>query len=121
MSFHESFRQSFRILENISFCCEIDKTKVKQIMNRLLCHFCNMNISGYNNTSDYFWCKKMKKNECVLFITISIKSTQFNKSHITITTILGNNQEINVFIKNLQNALNKYKENPFLRDYLSIK
>jgi len=121
MSFQESFRQSFRVLENVSFYYEIDKPNVQLIMNRLLNDFCNMNISGYNNTNDYFWCKKMKNNVCVLFITIYITSPQFNKSHITVTTILGKKQEADVFIKNLKNALNRYKDNPFLRDYLTIK
>jgi len=81
-----------------------------------------MKVSGYNKKEDQFWSKKLNwKCECIVFLIIAVQSLDYHSSQVIVTPVLGKEKEIALFITNFKEALQDYKEIPFVKQLLEIR
>jgi len=115
MSFYKAIKQ-------ISFDCNLEKSKLQSIMNSILTRYCQMKVSGYNKKEDHFWSKKLNtKCECNIFVIIAVQSLDYHSSQVIVTPVLGKENEIDAFVTHFKEALQEYKEIPFVKHLLEVR
>jgi hypothetical protein len=85
--------------------CDIDSSKICDIMNIILVDYCKVNVCGYNKSDDEYWGKKIKKNVCELQFQISVKNLGENISTVVITPIIGAQKNINELCKTVKEII----------------
>ena len=109
----------YKAIKQITFDCNVDKTKLQSIMNSILTRYCQMKVSGYNKKEDHFWSKKLNwKYECNMFVIIAVQSRDYHSSQVIVTPVLGKENEIAAFVTNFKEALQEYKEIPFVKQLM---
>ena len=66
--------------------CDIDSSKICNIMNIIMVKYCKVSVCGYNTTDDVYWGKKCNRNVCELDFQIAVKNLGHNNSNVIITT-----------------------------------
>ena len=69
--------------------CDIDSTKICDIMNIIMVKYCKVNVCGYNTLDDKYWGKKFEKGVCELYFQITVKNLGYNNSNVVITPTFG--------------------------------
>ena len=69
--------------------CDIDSTKIRDIMNIIMVKYCKVNVCGYNTLDDKYWGKKFEKGACELYFQITVKNLGYNNSNVVITPSFG--------------------------------
>lgn len=69
--------------------CDVDATKICDIMNIIMVKHCKVSVCGYNTSDDEYWGKKFNKNVCELEFQIAVKNMGYNNSKVVIKTTIG--------------------------------
>ncbi len=69
--------------------CDINATKICDIMNIIMVKHCKVSVCGYNTSDDEYWGKKYNKNVCELDFQIAVKNLGDNNSNVVIKTSIG--------------------------------
>jgi hypothetical protein len=69
--------------------CDVDSTKICDIMNIIMVKHCKVSVCGYNILDDEYWGKKYNKNVCELDFQIAVKNLGHNNSNVVIKTTVG--------------------------------
>ena len=85
--------------------CDIESSKICDIMNIILVDYCKVNVCGYNKSDDEYWGKKINKNVCELQFQISVKNLGENISTVVITPIIGGQKNINDLCKTVNEVV----------------
>ena len=67
--------------------CDIDSTKICDIMNIIMVKHCNVSVCGYNKLDDVYWGKKCNRGVCELDFQIVVKNLGHNNSNVVILTL----------------------------------
>lgn len=67
--------------------CDIDSSKICNIMNIIMVKYCKVSVCGYNITDDVYWGKKINKGICELHFQIYIKNLGLNNTNVVINTV----------------------------------
>ena len=81
--------------------CDIDSSKICDIMNIIMVKHCKVNVCGYNKLDDVYWGKKYNKNVCELDFQIAVKNMGENNSVVVITTV-GEQKNVKNFCKTVK-------------------
>ena len=116
-------RESFRygIIPNISIYCDIDKSKLLDIIQFTFKQKGDFSVFGYNTNTEEFWAKKFIKNEFLLHFTLIIKSKDYENSNIIIKPIIGSDKEIKNLVSDIKEMINLYKNSDFIKHCVDEK
>lgn len=106
---------TYGIIPNISICCDIDKSKLLNIIQFTFTQKGYFSVFGYNTNNEEFWGKKYIKNEFILHFTLTIKSTDYENSNIIINPIIGSDEEIKKLVFDIKEMINLYKNSNFIK------
>ncbi len=101
---------------NLSYC--VDKFKMNDIIKSILIDFCKVSVIGYDNSKEKYWCKKFTDSTCELHLELEIYGKGFNISEIKIIPLIGNDNNIEKFIKTLNESIKNYQTYPFMKSLL---
>lgn len=96
----------------------LSKSEFDAIIQRILIDFCNMTVFGYDKQADTYWCKKYNNSSCVLHLTIQIHFTSLGHSKISILPIIGNKDDIDMFVYDFNDSVIMYKTSNFIKNLL---
>ena len=105
----------YGIIPNISICCDIDKSKLLDIIQFTFTQKGYLSVFGYNTNTEEFWAKKFIKNEFLLHFTLTIKSNGYENSNIIINPIIGSDKEIKNVVSDIKEMINLYKNSNFIK------
>lgn len=108
----------FRYIQNIYLNCNINKHNLLDIIKFTFLDYCNLTVFGYNNINDEFWAKKICKNNYLLHFTLKIKSLDFEHSLITISPLVGNDEEIKIIYDNIKNMIDLYQSSVIIKQHI---
>ncbi len=74
--------------------CDIDSSKICDIMNIIMVKYCKADVCGYNTLDDKYWGKKFEKGCCELHFQITVKNLGYNNSNVVITPTFGSHKII---------------------------
>lgn len=97
----------YRYIKPIKITCNIKKDMLYELIYDFLKEICEINIFGFNKSTNEYWCKNVKKS-VTLHFTITIIKCDNSSSCITITPILGRDNEIKKILLKIVNLLNLY-------------
>jgi hypothetical protein len=101
--------EKFRFIEHINLICCIEKSKLYEIMIKILSKKCHMSMFGYERFKERFWFKNIKnKKYCNLHIEIEIIKINYCCSKIKITPLVGIDKYIKEFILYIDKCLMLY-------------
>ena len=69
--------------------CDIDSSKICDIMSLIMVMYCKVDVCGYNMSADKYWGKKIDKDVCELYFQITVKNLGYNNSNLIITPTFG--------------------------------
>jgi hypothetical protein len=101
-------------VNEIHLNCRLSKSEFDAIIQRILIDFCNMTVLGYDNREDNYWCKKYENQRCVLYIKMHIKVN----AKISILPIIGNKDDIDMFVYDFNDSVIMYKTSNFIKNLL---
>ena len=79
--------------------CDIDSSKICDIMNIIMVKYCKVSVFGYNMSDDKYWGKKIDKGVCELYFQITVKNLGYNNSNVVITPSVGLQKNIDNLFK----------------------
>ena len=85
--------------------CDIDSTKICDIMNIIMVKYCNVNVCGYNTLDDKYWGKKIDKEVCELYFQITVKNLGYNNSSLIIMPTFGTLKVITELCNTVKNVI----------------
>ena len=109
---------AFRFVNEIILNYSLSKTILDRIIKKILIEFCDTPFIGYDNCQDKFWCKRYSNTICSLHIDISIVFKSSHCSEIKIQPLIGTNQDINIFVYELNDTIKMYKTSNFIKSIL---
>lgn len=74
--------------------CDLDSSKICDIMNIIMVKYCKADVCGYNTLDDKYWGKKIEKGCCELHFQITVKNLGYNNSNVVITPTFGSHKII---------------------------
>ena len=92
-------------IEDIEIQTDLNKFEIERILLTLLTSNCGMNVIGYNQYEDAYWCKNIKNNSVLSFYKIKLNCYGFNENTIKIVPIISTKQGITKFESALKVAL----------------
>jgi hypothetical protein len=112
-------RERIRITNTISLTCCVNKNELDKIIKNILIKFCNSAVLGYDRSKDKYWCKKYKKTICDFHLEIKIIYDKIGDTQMEIIPLIGYNDDIELFINDLNEAIYMYKKSNFIRCILN--
>ena len=88
-----------RHLQQYVIECDIDSSKICDIMNIIMVKYCKVSVYGYNMSDDKYWGKKIDKGVCELYFQITVKNLGYNNSNVVITPSVGLQKNIDNLFK----------------------
>jgi len=110
-----------RSLERISkkdILIKINKIDVDAIIQNILSDFCNVNVIGYEKSTNRYWCKMYEDKFCQLHIEIEIINKGFEQSQVKISPLYGTSKSIEEFVSNFKESIELYTTSSFIRSCL---
>lgn len=110
-----------RSLERISkkdILIKIYKIDVDAIIKNILSDFCNVNVIGYEKSTNRYWCKMYEDKFCQLHIEIEIINKGFEQSQVKISPLYGTSKSIENFVSNFKESIELYTTSSFIRSCL---
>ena len=92
-------------IEDIEIHTSLKKSEIERILLTLLSSKCGMNVIGYNQYEDAYWCKNVKNNTVVSYYKIQINCYGFNLNSIKIIPIVATKLGITKFTSALKVAI----------------
>ena len=89
----------YRELTQEKILINLNKNMTYDIICYLLTTCFNLNIVGYNKTTNEFYGKKTKKGACLLQLNLKMIEATNNTTNIVITPVIGTYKDIDKFIK----------------------
>jgi hypothetical protein len=98
----------FRFMDDILLHSYIEKHELDSIFDRILvkCHF---SVIGYDKFHDKYWCKRLNNTTCELHFDIKIMEIDNNSTLVKILPLIGTNNDIKIFVKDLKENLQLYR------------
>ena len=84
--------------------CDIDSTKICDIMNIIMVKHCNVSVCGYNKLDDVYWGKKCNRGVCELDFQIVVKNLGHNNSNVVITSV-GEQKNVSTLYKTVKEVI----------------
>ena len=84
--------------------CDIDSTKICDIMNIIMVKHCNVSVCGYNKLDDVYWGKKCNRGVCELDFQIVVKNLGHNNSNVVITSV-GEQKNVTTLYKTVKEVI----------------
>lgn len=97
------------LFDSIDIELNIDKEKLNNILKKILTQFCEINVIGYKEYIDTYWCKIHKNNNTILYLELILFKIDLNKTIVNIKHIIGDIYYLNLFIKNFKQSIEKYQ------------
>ena len=95
--------------EEVTIYTNLNKTEIERIIVKLLFKNCEMNVIGYNQYNDEYYCKKTK-NKCeIMHFKIQLYIYGFNITAIKIAPVICNKINIKKFETSLKSAIYDYE------------
>jgi hypothetical protein len=69
--------------------CDIDSSKICDIMSIMMVNYCKVDVCGYNTLDDKYWGKKINGGVCELYFQITVKNLGYNNTNVIITPTFG--------------------------------
>jgi len=107
----------FRFIENILIKNLIDKYKLDNIINHILCE-CKFTVIGYEKFQDKYWCKRINNSKCELHFEIQVLNIDSSSSAVKIMPLVGTNDGIQNFINDFREYIQLYQSSNFVKHYL---
>lgn len=98
----------FSYIPKIAISCNINKTKLIDIIYYSLQKVSELTVFGFNKQYNEFWAKRIVKNNYLLHFTISIQSYGLENSNIVISPLVGNDKEIKMFVNKIKEFINLF-------------
>lgn len=76
-------------IEDINIHTSLKKSEIERILLTLLSSKCSMNVIGYNQHEDTYWCKNVKNNSVLSYYKIQINCYGLNLNSIKIIPIVS--------------------------------
>jgi len=95
-------------IEDIAIYSCLRKNEIERIITNLLSKKCEMNVIGYNQYDEEYWCKNVKKNSISSYYKIKIMSYG-TISTIKIMPVVAVKQTIKKFESALKTAILDYE------------
>jgi len=95
-------------IEDIAIFSCLRKNEIERIITNLLSKKCEMNVIGYNQYDEEYWCKNVKKNSISSYYKIKIMSYG-TISTIKIMPVVAVKQTIKKFESALKTAILDYE------------
>ena len=92
-------------IEYIDIHTNLKKSEIERILLTLLSSKCGMNVIGYNNHDDTYWCKNVKNNIVLSYYEIQINCYRFNKNTIKIVPVVSTKLGVIKFKTSLTTAI----------------
>jgi hypothetical protein len=103
---------------------ELNIKKLEDIILTILRDFCDVNVMGFNNTENYYWCKIENNFKCLLYSEIKLIANDSESSAIIITNesdyqlkLRGIKKNFKItkinFLESLKEGLNLYQNSTF--------
>ena len=99
----------FRYLKTITISCDINKDDFEKNITYLFSSYYKMQVFGFRQETQEFWCKKILNNLCVLHFNCYVQYNGEYNSSIIITPLIGTDDEFKKLKKNIQNYITLYK------------
>ncbi len=96
-------------IEDIMIYSSLKKIEIERILLSLLTNNCGMNVIGYNQYDDEYWCKIMKNNNVLSHFKIKLIDYNFNITTIKIVPLISSKQSIKKFELALKTAILDYE------------
>jgi hypothetical protein len=74
--------------------CDIESSKICDIMNIIMVKYCKVDVCGYNTSDDKYWGKKINNGSCELHFQITVNNLGYNNSNVVITPTFGSHKII---------------------------
>lgn len=91
-------------IEDIEIHTSLKKSEIERILLTLLSSKCGMNVIGYNQYEDIYWCKNVKNNIVISYYKIKINCYGFNPNSIKIIPIVATKLGVTKFTMALKVA-----------------
>lgn len=92
-------------IEDIEINTRLKKSEIERILLTLLSSKCFMNVIGYNQYEDAYWCKNVKNNIVLSYYKIQINCYGFNLNSIKIIPIVATKLGVTKFTSALKVAI----------------
>ena len=101
----------YRYIKPLKFTCNVRTEVLYEIFQKRLNKINEINIYGFNTSTNEYWLKKIIKSESKLHFNISINKKSLSSSYVIITPILGTDTDINILTIKIINMLKIYDKN----------
>lgn len=88
-----------RNLQQYVIECDIDSSKICDIMEIIMLKYCKVSVFGYNMLDDKYWGKKINNGVCELYFQIKVNNLGYNNSNVVITPTFGLQKNIDNLFK----------------------
>ena len=85
--------------------CDIDSSKICDIMSLIMVMYCKVDVCGYNTLDDKYWGKKIDKEVCELYFQITVKNLGYNNSSLIIMPTFGTLKVITELCDTIKNVI----------------
>ena len=103
--------------------------KLNDIIRPVLREFCEVNVIGFNNMENFYWCKLEQNRKCVLYSEIRLIANDYDSSVVIIINesdyhlkLRGINQNFKItkinFLESINEGLHLYQNSAFARCYI---
>jgi len=101
------YRQPIKcfFIDDIELTTNLKKEEIERMIQHILSNKCGMNVIGYNQYDNDYWCKNIKNNIVNSYFKITISGYGFDINTIKILPIISNKLGIKNFEFALKNAL----------------
>jgi hypothetical protein len=92
-------------IEDIEIHTSLKKSEIERILLTLLSSKCCMNVIGYNQYEDVYWCKNVKNNTVLSYYKMQINCYGFNINSIKIIPVVSTKLGVTKFTSGLKVAI----------------
>ena len=92
-------------IEDIEIHTSLKKSEIERILLTLLSSKCSMNVIGYNQYEDVYWCKNVRNNTVISYYKMQINCYGLNINSIKIIPVVSTKLGINKFKAALKVAI----------------
>ena len=92
-------------IEDIEINTSLKKSEIERILLTLLSSKCCMNVIGYNQYEDVYWCKNVKNNVVISYYKIQINCYGLNLNSIKIIPVVSTKLGVTKFTSALKVAI----------------
>ena len=98
----------FRYITPFVFSCNISPEMVTELLINSMSKYDDINVFGYNRSRNEIWGKKISKTKHSFHILLSICKKGATNSTITITPVVGEDEQIKKFLLKIIDVIKLY-------------